>query len=140
MNGVLLTGRLTRDPEMRTTANGKTVTQFSVATNEYRGGQEKPEYHVKGKVWPRGLTPGRSDVASHAALERAGLPRFRFRDLRHSTATFLVGQGFGLEDVKDLLGHSSTTLTSNTYGQLPKQRQRRVARAMDAVLGPFAHP
>ena len=30
MNGVLLTGRLTRDPEMRTTANGKTVTQLSV--------------------------------------------------------------------------------------------------------------
>jgi single-strand DNA-binding protein len=31
---------------MRTTANGKTVTQFSIATNEYRGGQEKPEYHA----------------------------------------------------------------------------------------------
>lgn len=46
MNRVLLTGRLTRDPEMRTTANGKAVTQFSVATNEYRGGQEKPEYHA----------------------------------------------------------------------------------------------
>jgi single-strand DNA-binding protein len=46
MNRVLLTGRLTRDPEMRTTATGKTVTQFSVATNEYRGGQEKPEYHA----------------------------------------------------------------------------------------------
>ena len=26
MNRVLLTGRLTRDPEMRTVANGKTVT------------------------------------------------------------------------------------------------------------------
>jgi single-strand DNA-binding protein len=46
MNRVLLTGRLTRDPEMRTTATGKTVTQFSIATNEYRGGQEKPEYHA----------------------------------------------------------------------------------------------
>jgi single-strand DNA-binding protein len=46
MNRVLLTGRLTRDPEMRTLASGKTVTQFSLATNEYRGGQEKPEYHA----------------------------------------------------------------------------------------------
>ena len=46
MNRVLLTGRLTRDPEMRTVANGKTVTQFSLATNEYRGGQEKAEYHT----------------------------------------------------------------------------------------------
>jgi len=46
MNRVLLTGRLTRDPEMRTVSTGKTVTQFSLATNEYRGGQEKAEYHT----------------------------------------------------------------------------------------------
>jgi len=46
MNRVLLTGRLTRDPEMRSLASGKTVTQFSVATNDYRGGQEKAEYHT----------------------------------------------------------------------------------------------
>jgi single-strand DNA-binding protein len=46
MNKVLLTGRLTRDPEMRQTASGKTVTTFSVATNDYRGGGEKKaEFH-----------------------------------------------------------------------------------------------
>lgn len=45
MNRVLITGRLTRDPELRTLASGKVVTQFSVATNDYRGGTEKAEYH-----------------------------------------------------------------------------------------------
>ena len=45
MNRVLLTGRLTRDPEMRSLPSGKTVTTFSVASHEYRGGEEKPEYH-----------------------------------------------------------------------------------------------
>ena len=46
MNKVLLTGRLTRDPEMRSLASGKAVTQFSIATNEYIGqGKEKAEYH-----------------------------------------------------------------------------------------------
>ena len=43
--------------------------------------------------------------------------------------------GFGLEDVKDLLGHSTIVLTSNTYGHVLEQRQLQVARAMDAVLG-----
>jgi single-strand DNA-binding protein len=46
MNRVLLTGRLTRDPEMRSLPSGKAVTNFSVATNEYRGGEEKTEYHT----------------------------------------------------------------------------------------------
>ena len=45
MNRVLLTGRLTRNPESRSLASGKTVTTFSVATNDYRGGTEKAEYH-----------------------------------------------------------------------------------------------
>jgi single-strand DNA-binding protein len=47
MNKVLLTGRLTRDPELRSLASGKSVTTFSVATNEYAGnGKEKAEYHT----------------------------------------------------------------------------------------------
>ena len=46
MNKVFLTGRLTRDPEMRSLASGKNVTTFTVATNEFIGhGKEKAEYH-----------------------------------------------------------------------------------------------
>lgn len=69
------------------------------------------------------------------ALARAGLPRMRFHDLRHSAATFLLAQGMTLEDVKNQLGHSTIVLTSNTYGHVLEQRQRQVAQAMDAVLG-----
>jgi single-strand DNA-binding protein len=46
MNRVLLTGRLTRDPELRTTAGGKAVAQFSVASHEFVAGKEKPEFHT----------------------------------------------------------------------------------------------
>ncbi len=47
MNRVLLTGRLTRDPEMRGLASGKNVTTFTVASNEFfGGGKEKAEYHA----------------------------------------------------------------------------------------------
>jgi single-strand DNA-binding protein len=46
VNKVLLTGRLTRDPEMRSLASGKNVTTFTVASNEFiGGGREKAEYH-----------------------------------------------------------------------------------------------
>jgi single-strand DNA-binding protein len=46
VNKVLLTGRLTRDPEMRSLASGKVVTTFTVASNEFLGaGKEKAEYH-----------------------------------------------------------------------------------------------
>jgi integrase len=66
---------------------------------------------------------------------QASLPHTRFHDLRHAAATFLLAHGFTLEDVKNLLGHSSIVLTSNTYGQVLEQRRRQVARALDSVLG-----
>jgi integrase len=83
-------------------------------------------------------TPIEAAVVTRAfqrALDRAGVRRVRFHDTRHSAATFLLAHGFTLEDVKNLLGHSSIVLTSNTYGHVLEQRQLQVARWMDAVLG-----
>jgi single-strand DNA-binding protein len=54
VNKVLLTGRLTRDPEMRATATGKHVTQFSIATNDSAAGKERAEYQVVRPVAPVG--------------------------------------------------------------------------------------
>lgn len=53
MNKVLLTGRLTRDPELRSLASGSSVATFAVATNEFRSkGKEHAEYH-NIVVWDR---------------------------------------------------------------------------------------
>ena len=53
MNKVLLTGRLTRDPELRSLASGSSVATFAVATSEYRGsGKEHAEFH-NVVVWDR---------------------------------------------------------------------------------------
>jgi integrase len=90
--------------------------------------------HVFTTLQGKPMHAGTATRAFKAALERAGLPRSRFHDLRHAAATFLLAQGMTLEDVKQLLGHSSITLTSNTYGHVLEQRQRQVAQAMDLVL------
>jgi single-strand DNA-binding protein len=50
VNKVILVGRLTRDPELRTTPSGQTVTSISLATNNFwtdKSGQkqEKTEFH-----------------------------------------------------------------------------------------------
>jgi integrase len=91
--------------------------------------------HVFATTIGTPIEAGALSRAFHAALERAGLQRSRSHDLRHACATFLLAEGFTLEDVKNLLGHSSIVLTSNTYGHVLEQRQRAVAMGMDAVLG-----
>ncbi len=39
------------------------------------------------------------------------------------------------KDDKNLPGHSTIMLTSNTYGHVLEQRQEEIARGVDAVLG-----
>lgn len=54
MNKVMLVGRLTRDPELRTLPSGKPLASFVIATNEYRGNGagERTEYH-NAIAWDR---------------------------------------------------------------------------------------
>ncbi len=70
-------------------------------------------------------------------LAEAGLPRLRFHDLRHTAATLLLVQGVPARVVMDILGHSSITLTMNTYAHVLPSLRREAADAMDRV---FAGP
>lgn len=66
----------------------------------------------------------------YALLDRLELPRVTFHGLRHSAATNAVGLGIPLEDVKQMLGHSSIRLTSDTYSHPDPVRAREVARLL----------
>jgi integrase len=68
------------------------------------------------------------------ALAKAELPSVRFHDLRHTAATIALSSGYTLEDVKQLLGHSTITLTSNTYSHPLATRMRDVVVGMEATL------
>ena len=48
-------------------------------------------------------------------LDRAGLRRFRFHDLRHTFGSLLIRDGAPLAYGKDQMGHSSIRVTVDTY-------------------------
>ena len=51
-NLVVLTGRLTADPELKTTPNGVPVTSFSIAVNSnYRAGEEQQTDFINIVAW-----------------------------------------------------------------------------------------
>jgi integrase len=68
-------------------------------------------------------------------LVRAGLPRMRFHDLRHSAATLLLVQGVPARVVMETLGHSEVGITLNTYSHVLPALEDEAAAAMDRALG-----
>ena len=63
------------------------------------------------------------DHAFHKALEKAGLPRIRIHDLRHSFASNLVTAGVPLNVVQELLGHKDIHMTM-VYAHLAPNAKR----------------
>jgi integrase len=56
--------------------------------------------------------------------ERAGVRRIRFHDLRHSCATILYDLGVPIEQIQDVLGHSSPTITKTIYVEATRKVQQ----------------
>jgi integrase len=51
-------------------------------------------------------------------LERAGLPRIRFHDLRHTCATLLLSKGTHPKIVQEMIGHVTIPQTMHPYSHV----------------------
>lgn len=66
-------------------------------------------------------------------LEKAGLRRIRFHDLRHSFASLLIQAGEPLAYIKDQLGHSSIKMTVDVYGHLVPGANRQAVNRLPSL-------
>ena len=70
----------------------------------------------------------------HRVLKRAGLPKVRFHDLRHTFATLALQNGVDIKTVSGMLGHFSAGFTLDTYAHVTSAAQRQAAQTMGNVL------
>ncbi|MDG4799279.1 tyrosine-type recombinase/integrase [Micromonospora sp. WMMD980] len=62
-------------------------------------------------------------------VRRSGLPPIRLHDLRHGAATIALAAGTEMKVVQEMLGHSSISLTSDTYTSVLPELAREAAEA-----------
>jgi integrase len=70
----------------------------------------------------------------NAAIERAGVRRIRFHDLRHTCASLLLAEGVPMRVVMEILGHSAMAITSDIYAHVMPSALTNAATAIDAAL------
>ena len=82
----------------------------------------------------RSISPDSVLHILHRVLKRAGLPRVRFHDLRHTFAMLALQNGVGIKTVSGMLGHFSAGFTLDTYAHVTTAAQKEAARTMEKVL------
>jgi integrase len=80
----------------------------------------------------------RARTALTEALLRAGVPRVRVHDLRHTTASVLLELGVHPKVVQDLLGHSTIAVTLDAYSHVAPGLHLEAIRQLDLLFGAYS--
>lgn len=100
--------------------------------------EERPVYNPLNIVFCNELgEPMNPEFVSRSFrrdTERAKLPHIRFHDLRHGHATMLLEAGEDIKVISDRLGHSTITLTADTYSHVREKLQREASNKLEQLL------
>jgi len=132
---------------LRKLAIGETVVK---GLREHWGEQQEIRKMVDGKWKDLNITfpskIGTPIVASNLRndfrnlLRVAGLPKVRFHDLRHTSASLMLNYGIPAIVVSKRLGHANPSITLNVYGHVMPSMQEKAAETMDELLTPANFP
>ncbi|RNM12066.1 site-specific integrase [Nocardioides pocheonensis] len=87
-------------------------------------------------VWPNGrpLHPDTITALFHQHCERAGLPRIRLHDVRHSYATAALKAGIPAKVISERLGHATAAFTLQTYTHVIPGMDELAAEAIARMI------
>lgn len=128
--------------EPKSEASGRVVSLDTETTEVLRahGKRQARARRVLGQSWVDSglvftdidgspLHPAKVTDQFQELAAEAGLPPIRLHDLRHDAATLTLATGADLKVVQELLGHSSITITADTYAHVLPELARETAEA-----------
>jgi integrase len=92
----------------------------SIRFHRSRGGPLRRENFYK-RIWKQALCDAGLDEAT------------RFHDLRQSAASIAIGMGANVKQVQQMLGHSSATVTLDTYSHIFPALSEQLRDGLDAT-------
>lgn len=81
------------------------------------------------------ITPHSLEVAFDKVLQIAGLEHMKFHALRHNASLILRRMGVDSVVRKEMLGHSSLSMTDSVYGHTTSEMHKKAAEMIDNLFG-----
>jgi integrase len=133
---------VTRRLKRRTSRRQVLLVRVAVQALKLHQERQEEERRRAGSTWDdRGLVfPNTIGRPINPLPDKAGLPRMRFHDLRHSAATLLLGMGVHPKIVSELLGHTQIGITLDLYSHVTATMQRDAVQAFEELLGSTSSP
>ena len=111
-----------------------TISQQAIEVLKQQKAKTNDEYVFPS---PNGgpISPDSVNNMLKRVLARAGIPKVRFHDLRHTFATIALQNGVDIKTVSGMLGHFSAGFTLDTYTHVTTAAQKEAADTLGNVLG-----
>ncbi len=120
--------------EPKTAKSRRTIklTVYAVETLRARGPKEKGLVFATSHDTPfSGRNLGHY---FHALCEQAGIPKILFHSLRHTFASLLLSQNVHPKVVQEMLGHSTISMTLDSYSHMIPDMQDQAAGKMNELM------
>ncbi|MBQ6505008.1 MAG: site-specific integrase [Flexilinea sp.] len=82
----------------------------------------------------RAMSPEYVSAAFVKLLEKNGLRKIRFHDLRHTCASLLLSSGAGMKEVQVILGHASYSTTADIYSHVDITGKTRAITGLNNII------
>jgi len=118
----------------------KEIRREQMFISEYVFTYAKNEDKLKGTQPVRkrkGLAPVAENLKSirngfNAAVKRAGIKDFRFKDLRHTFASHMVMRGASMKEIQELMGHKTMNMTMR-YAHLSQEHKKKAVNLLNGL-------
>ena len=95
-------------------------------------------WHELGYVFPAGdglpMEPAVAYRSFQQLLKKAGLPKIRFHDLRHTAASLMLAHGVDVLVASKRLGHAKPSITLDFYGHILPHFQSEAAEVLERIF------
>lgn len=117
------------------------VLRHHMQNQRYQKERVGERWHDLNLIFPNSIG-GPGDASNirldlNRILEKAGLPRVRFHDLRHTAASLLLNHKIPVIVVSKMLGHSKPSVTLDIYAHVFHDMQDEASIVMDQLVTPI---